>query len=246
MKLKGIIKGTSILKMLAGSTDLNRIKLCINEKLFYKYSVSKDFKTQLIAFPEANYSDEHNVKHTCAGVVFLLKLDSNFEWVVYNEITAPQRINFGLFGSSMELSQDGKVICIANAKTNDVNNSVFIYNAEGHLRQELSVPLGSSFGNTIVLSKNKKQLLISAHEFSEASDIVNSGKIAVFNLNTSNIYEIYQELTMSVPYDCFGEMVFTNYDHDLSFNKINRIATIGYHTSLTIFELRKDKWYLKY
>lgn len=45
MKLKGVIKGSSILKMLAGSKDLSKLKQYINKELFYKYNVSKDFKT---------------------------------------------------------------------------------------------------------------------------------------------------------------------------------------------------------
>lgn len=178
-------------------------------------------------------------------MVFLLKLDSNYEWIIHSEIVTPNIIEFGLFGTSMELSQDGKVICIANKKTDNLNNSVFIYDEEGNLRQEITGLIESSFGNTLVISKNKKQLLISSHEYSEASDIAFSGKIEVFNL-INNLYELFQKLTINVPYDHFGEIIFTNYDIDSSFNKLNMISTMGYHTRLTVYVLHKNKWCLKY
>ena len=243
MKLKGIIKGSSILRMLAGSTDLNRVKPYISKTLFYKYSVSKDFKTQLIAFPEANWNDGNMITFS-VGIVFLLKLDSNYEWVVYNEITSSKKVDFGLFGSSIELSQDGRVICIASNKTNEISNSVFIYDGEGHLKQEIVGLIDSSFGNTLILYKNKKQLLISSHEFSESSESAFIGKIEIFNLN-NNKYELFQKLSIGSPYDHFGWFIMTNYNDDLSFNKLNKISTMGDHTGLSVFELYKDKWYLK-
>lgn len=129
------------------------------------------------------------------------------------------------------------------SKISDQTNNVHIFDNNGALKQTITTNGYGSFGVTLVLSKNKRQLLISDHlkNITEEKEDC-GGVIHIYNSDSTGKYEPYQMLTNDIPYDNFGQTVYTNYDYDKSFNKLNRIISRGGLSGFTEFRLIKDKW----
>lgn len=244
IKLKGLLTKKDISKLLSNSSDKNEVLNYLVDDKSYRYCISKYLNSLIVAFPEYSFINKDDKRINCSGIVLLFRKTGDI-WKLQKVLSLPiEEVNdFSFFGQSIEMSQDGKVICITSTNRTNETNKVSIFDNYGILKQSIVGINSHSFGNTLILSKNKKQLLISDYirKGIESKDI-NIGAIDIYNLSDSGYYIPFQTLTANIPDDHFGQIIYTNYDFDRSYSKLNKIISVGVFSHITEFNLIKDRW----